>query len=62
MTIKIILEAKGKNVFYSQEEKEITLLEAALINLKLDRAKDFIKSLKFKSEFEVKEGYREDDD
>ena len=59
--IKIELEAIGNKVFESREEKGITLIEASLINKKLDEVKSWINSLEFESELEIKEGYDEED-
>jgi hypothetical protein len=60
--IKVIIEVNDKKVGYRFEDDMVTLSEAALLNLKLDEAKDFVKSFEFESEFEIKEGYDEDED
>ena len=60
--IRVVIEAKGKKIFYRMEDKGVTLTEAALINLKLDEAKEFVRSLEFESELEIKEGYDEEEE
>lgn len=60
--IRITIEVKDKSVAYRFEDEATTLTEVALVNLKLDEAKDYLKAFEFESEFEVKEGYEEEEE
>lgn len=59
--IKVIIEVNDKEVGYRFEDENVTLSEVALLNLKLDEAKDFVKSFEFESEFEIKQGYEDEE-
>ena len=60
--IRIIVEVTEKNVAYSFEDKKTTLSEVALANLKLDEAKGYLLGLEFETEFEVTEGYEDEEE
>lgn len=58
--IRIIVEVKEKSCAYRFEDDEPTLSEVGMANLKLDEAKDYLKSFDFESDFEMIEGYEEE--
>lgn len=54
--IKIIIETNGKKVYDSFDEENLTLVEVALVIMRLEEIKKDLLSREFKSEFEIKSG------
>lgn len=60
--IRIIVEVTDKSVGYRFEDDDPTLSEVGLANLKLDEAKDWLRGFEFDSDFELTEGYGDEEE
>ena len=59
--IKLSIQTDGKDILDSLSKEKVTLVEVALVIMRLEEMKNYLLTLEFDSKFEYKDGCFEDE-